>query len=60
VQGYVQFFVLFAGPMGLLGLTALVVSRWVIQSWRKERAEPRLRVIPGGADDASRSPEQRP
>lgn len=48
-----QFFVLFAGPLGLMALTGLVISRWVWQSRRRrEPRTPDLQVLPGGADAA--------
>ena len=45
----VESIILFAGPIGLLLLTLLVVVRWLLQSRRRERREPHLEVIPGEA-----------
>jgi hypothetical protein len=56
----IQFFVLFAGPIGLLALTGFVVSRWVLQSRRRERCAPQLHVVAGGAKDDPEQPAARP
>jgi hypothetical protein len=59
VQGLAQFFVLFAGPIGLALLAAFVVLRWLIQSRRRrEREAPRLEVIEGEAKDEAREPAE--
>jgi len=55
----VQFFVLFAGPIGLALLAAFVVLRWLIQSRRRrEREAPRLEVIEGEAKHEAREPAE--
>lgn len=60
MRGMIQFFVLFAGPIGLIALTGFVVSRWVLQSRRRERSAPQLHVIAGGAKDDPAQPAARP
>lgn len=53
-----QFFVLFAGPIGLVLLTGYVVLRWLGVSLRRSRPEPaerpELRVLEGGRRDGPR------
>jgi hypothetical protein len=61
VEAIFQFFVLFSGPLGVLGLLAVVFVLWTVRSWRRER--PRLRVVPGGAEPPARpsaDPSARP
>jgi len=59
VQGLAQFFVLFAGPIGLALLAAFVVLRWLIQSRRRrEREAPQLAVIAGEGKAEAREPAE--
>ncbi len=58
VEAIFQFFVLFSGPLGVLGLLAVVVVLWTIRSWRRDR--PPLRVVPGGAERQARDPANGP
>ena len=50
-----QFFVLFAGPIGLVLLTGFVVTRWLSISLSRRRPgpgeRPELRVVEGGRQD---------
>jgi len=39
VQDLAQFFILFAGPIGLALLATFVVLRWLIQSRRRRERE---------------------
>jgi len=59
VQALAQFFILFAGPIGLALLAAFVVLRWLIQSRRRrEREAPHLEVITGEAKDEAEEPAE--
>lgn len=59
MQGFAQFFVLFAGPIGLVLLAAFVIVRWGIRSRRRrEREAPRLAVIPGRANAEAEKPAE--
>jgi len=59
VQELAQFFILFAGPIGLALLAAFVVLRWLIQSRRRrEREAPHLAVIAGEAKDEAQEPAE--
>lgn len=59
MQGLAQFFVLFAGPIGLVLLGAFVVLRWLIQSRRRREHEaPHLEVIAGEGKDEAREPAE--
>lgn len=52
MEAIFQFFVLFSGPLGVLGLLGVVVVLWTVRSWRRDR--PRLRVVSGGAEPHGR------
>jgi hypothetical protein len=52
VTAILQFFVLFAGPIGVMLLLGFLVTRWGLRSLRRAPAAPHLEVIPGAAERA--------
>lgn len=58
MRALAQFFVLFAGPIGLVLLTGYVVLRWLGISVRKPKPgpgeKPELRVVKGGREAEGR------